>query len=55
MCLSVDISVVSVALPPPHPFGNRAAGHDDDPKHTSKMTTALLRKLKVKVIVTLQT
>jgi len=24
--------------------------HDNDPKHTSKMTTALLKKLKVKVI-----
>ncbi len=24
--------------------------HDNDPKHTSKMTTALLKKLRVKVI-----
>ncbi len=34
------------------PFGDRAAlfQHDNDPKHTSKMTTALLKKLRVKVI-----
>ncbi len=32
-------------------LGHRAViQHDNDPKHTSKMTTALLKKLRVKVI-----
>ncbi len=32
-------------------LGRRAVfQHDNDPKHTSKMTTALLKKLRVKVI-----
>ncbi len=32
-------------------LGRRAVfQHDNDPKHTSKMTTALLKKLKVKVM-----
>ncbi len=31
-------------------LGRRAAFHDNNPKHTSKTTTALLKKLRVKVI-----
>lgn len=32
-------------------LGHRAVlQHDNDPKHTSKMTTALLKKLRVKVM-----
>ncbi len=32
-------------------LGRRAVfQHDNDPKHTSKMTTALLKKLRVKII-----
>ncbi len=31
-------------------LGRRAVFHDNNPKHTSKMTTALLKKLRVKVI-----
>jgi len=33
-------------MPCPH-FRNWAKRHDNDPKHTTKMTTALLGKLKV--------
>ncbi len=31
-------------------FGNWAVGHDDNLKHTSRMTAAMLRKLRLKVM-----
>ncbi len=38
-------------IPSHQRLGRRAVfQHDNDPKHTSKMTTALLKKLKVKII-----
>ena len=38
-------------IPSPHRLGPRAVfQNDNDPKHTSKMTTALIKNLRVKVM-----